>query len=698
MADAYEAVEFLRQSMDADNDNRIAALDDVQFRYGKQWPEYAMTTRGLERPQLTINEMDAYIRQVTNSQRQQRPRGKCQPVDNFADPKIAKVITGIMRHVEVNSDADHAYDTAFDWAATIGWGYMRMRMDYVSQDSFDQDIFIDVIDNPFTVCIDRNSNLPDGSDMQKALITDLISRDDFMVQYPGAQASGFSERATGDGVADWESDQEVRLAEYFYIERVRSKLVRLTDGSVLWADQLPSVEILKSAGTSIASDRMSLRDTVKWQKQTASEILETRDIPGKYIPIIPVYWTSVIIDGKRLREGMVRPAKDPQRMVNFWNTAITELIALAPKAKWLVSDRAIEGHDKEFANANNSTSSYLTYNDRDDNLEPIEKPERLQPEPPPEGAMAAASLASQYLQRVMGMFDPAVRSQEPKSGKAIRAEQGQSEMSNSHGYDNLTRSIKQVWRIGLGWVPIAFKEPGRVQRVIGADGRDSLVTLNKPSPGDAQTTEDAIAKVLNDVTVGTYDVVMEVGPGYETKRQEGVASMLQLLDTPLGEEVSKVGSDIIIREMDFNGSDVLADRMAAMNPVAQIDEESDVPAPVQMQIKALTQKLEQAGQHIQALEADAKYGMSVAQLKEAGMTNRTHMQSVTKAHDIEMRDQTRQHDTETKAQTALSVAEINAVRDLLLQMKDHQHAEQIMQRELAHAEHQEQTKAAEVAA
>jgi hypothetical protein len=668
-AEARDAVEFLRLVSDSDSDNRIAAIDDVKFRYGKQWPDYAITTRGMERPQLTINELDAYIRQVTNSQRQQRPRGKVQPVDDFADTKIAKVIEGIIRHVWANSDADHAVDTAFDWSATIGWGYMRARRDYIAPDSFNQDIFIDVVDNPFSVYADPDSNLPDGSDMTKCLVTDLIKRESFKMLYPGAQLDGFSEQGTGDSIPDWFTDKEIRLAEYFYIDRKPAKLVRLSDGSSMWADEMPAAYLLNRAGIEISATRDSLRNAVKWQKQTGSEILEERDIPGRWIPVIPVYWTSVIIDNKRLRQGMVRPGKDPQRIVNFWKTAVTELIALAPKAKWVIGERALEGHENEFAAANRSPNPVLSYRDIDDNGQPIDRPERMQPEPPPSGAIAAAQLSSQDLQRVMGIHDPETNQTEPKSGRAIRAEQGQGEMSNAHGYDNLTRSIKHCMRIILGWIPSTY-DTQRAQRIIGADGRDAMVTLNEKQPGQDETTGEAITKVLNDVTVGTYDVVMEVGPGYETKRQEGVDSMLRLLDTPLGEEVGKVGGDILVREMDFNGADVLADRMAAANPLAQVDESSEIPVQAQMQIQSLQQKLQQATGIIQQQALEIKYRTGIEQMKQTGETQRAHLAATVKAHDSLERSATMAHDTTTRGITAQNVEEIKGIVQLLVKHLD----------------------------
>jgi hypothetical protein len=293
MSSVDDAVEFLRQANDAESENRQLGLQALKFRYGDQWPQYAIASRGLERPQLTINETNTYIKKVCNQQRQQRPRGKASPVDNFADKKVAKIITGLGRHVEVNSDADNAYDTAFDFAATIGWGYWRLRCDYIAEDSFNQDVFIDVIDNPFTVYFDPNSKLPDGSDAEKGLITDLMSKEAFKKLYPNADVGNFAGRGTGDNDANWVTEHDIRLAEYFYVEREKATLVMLSDGTTLWADQLPKIkQMMAQFGIGIKGDRESFKRVVKWCKVTAFDQLEEKVLPGRWIPIVPVYWTN----------------------------------------------------------------------------------------------------------------------------------------------------------------------------------------------------------------------------------------------------------------------------------------------------------------------------------------------------------------------------------------------------------------------
>jgi len=672
-ADVDEAIEFMRLSVDAESENRALALVDLNFRYGDQWPAYASASRGQERPQLTINEMDSYIRQVTNSQRQQRPRIKIHPVDDFADVKTAKVITGLMRHFEVNSDADNAYDIAFDFAATMGWGYWRIRHDYIAEDSFNQDIFIDSIQNPFSVYFDPASKLPDGSDSEKCLVTDMMRKSDFKLEYPGSQMGDFTETATGDADPTWVTKDQMRLAEYFFVERKKAKLVMLSNGTPMWEDELPDAGLLIQAGISVTGDRDSMKRIVKWRKQSAYDILEERALPWRWIPVVPVYWTNTFIDNKVFRQGMVRPGMDPQRMINFWQTSITESIALAPKAKWLGYEGFDDGHENEFRNANLSSSPVLRACATGVDDQPIPLPERLQPEPPPSGTIEAAMQANQNLQRVMGIFDPATRAATPKSGIAIQGEQSQSDNSNFHGYDNLTRSIKHTARIILSGIPKILDVP-TTRRIIGEDGTPDLVKINDATQG---TDDQAVARVLNDVRVGAYDVVMDTGPGYDTKRLQGVDAMMQLMQTPIGEKVASVGDDLLVRHMDFPGADILADRLAAANPLSQIDESSEVPPQAQMQIKSLQQQVQQMQQALQQAEQIIKSRSDIEQMKQSGETQREHLRAVTKSHDsmvwaaeeraqFESVERTKLHDTMVSSQTKLTVEEIKAHLAILL--------------------------------
>ena len=301
-----EAKQFLRLANDADSNNRSEALEDLKFAAGDQWPVEIQNSRTLEaRPCLTINKLDAYVRQITNQIRQQRPRIKVHGMNTQADEKTAQVIQGICRHIEVQSDADDAYDNASDFAVRMGWGYWRVTTDYVREDSFDQEIYIKRIENPFTVYFDPNSISPDGSDAEKVLITEVIPKSVFRKTYPGKDdGQGFTLRGTGDSNAEWVMKEDIRIAEYFYVKRVPKTLCLLSDGTQVFEDELPSEDSLTSAGIEILEKRKSFKKEIHWCKLTAMEVLEEGVWAGKYIPIVPVYGQQLVVENKRKKYGL----------------------------------------------------------------------------------------------------------------------------------------------------------------------------------------------------------------------------------------------------------------------------------------------------------------------------------------------------------------------------------------------------------
>jgi hypothetical protein len=633
-----EAVDFLKFCNDADTNNRQEALEDLKFVNGDQWPVELQNSRNLEsRPVLTINKLDTFCRQVTNQQRQQRPRIKVHATNTQANQKTAEVISGLTRHIEVNSNADHAYDNGFDYAVRMGWGYWRVTTKYVREDSFDQEIYIEPVDNPFTIYWDPNSIAPDGSDAEKCLITTMMPKDVFRALYPDLDdGTSFTQRGTGDSQSEWITKEDIRVAEYFYTVREKATLYHLSDGSAKFADGKDFFERISLAGLTVIGERSSFKKTIKWKKMTAIEVIEERDWPGRYIPVVPCYGRHVVIGNKRKKFGMIRHAKDPQRMYNFWQTSITESIALAPKAKWIMAEGQDEGHENEWAQANIKSTAYLRYKQRDIDGQPAPPPQRLQPEPPPAGVMAAAGAINEDLQAIMGIFDPNQMPTGNISGKALNGQQQQVDLTNYDYYDNLTRSISHTGKIILDLIPKIY-DSERVMRIIGDDGKPDLITLNQ---------RNAVGEVLNDVTVGEYDVVMETGPGYNSKRQEAVDSMMGMLSAD--PTLMQTAGDLIFRNMDFPGADTIADRLATLNPLSQVDEKSPVPPQIQMQLAQSKQQMEQMQQQMQQMQMMIKQRQDIEQVKQDNETKRELMRQTAKAHDIEMSNETKRRDVDMR--------------------------------------------------
>jgi hypothetical protein len=670
-----EAIDFLKLCNDADTMNRQEGLEDLKFVNGDQWPVELQNSRNLEsRPVLTINKLDGYCRQVTNQQRQQRPRIKVHATNNQADVKTAEVIEGMTRHIEVNSNADNAYDTGFDHAVRMGWGFWRVTTDYVKEDSFDQEIYIDSIPNPFTVYFDPNSEAVDGSDAERCLITTMMSKAKFRKLYPdNDDGTSFTQRGTGDSQSEWITKEDIRIAEYFYVHRESATLYQLSNGTSTFAEGKDFRARLEAAGIQIVDERKSFKRTIKWKKLTAIEVIEERDWPGTYIPVVPVYGRHVVIGDKRHKFGMVRHAKDAQRMYNFWQTTITESVALAPKAKWVMVEGQDEGHESEWAAANVKSFPLLRYKQTDIDGQPAPAPQRLQPEPPPAGVMAAAAGINQDIATLMGIFDPSQQLPGNISGKALNGQQQQVDLTNFDFYDNLTKSIAHTGKIILDLIPHIY-DSQRVMRIIGDDGKPDLVTIN-----EGKQDENGVFKVMHDMTVGQYDVVMDTGPGFNSKRQAAVESMMPLVTG--NPDLFKVAGDLVFRNMDFPGAEVIADRLAASNPLAQIDDKSPVPPQVQMQLKQSQAQLQQMQQQMQQMQMMIKQRQDIEQVKQDAETKRVIIKETNRAHDIELKNaerhkemelkvETTAHDTVLKTQTQLEIERMKAEVALMLARLD----------------------------
>jgi len=668
---ADEAKSRLQLAIDADSQNRIAADDDLKFAAGDQWPTAIKMQRELDRrPCLTINKTDTFVRNVVNNMRQQRPRIKVHPVADGADVQTSDVIEGLIRHIEVQSNADQAYDTAADYQVRTGLGYIRILAEYIDEMSWDQELKIERVRNPFSVYMDPGSIAPDGSDSKWCIVTGIMKLEDFRRMYPGKREQSFT--PLGDKTGGYPRSDEIMIAEYFRVVEVPTKLLKLTSGKSYFEgapELLGASKIGDFAGPDMIMDsRDSMKRKVKWSKINATEELESRDWAGKHIPIVPVYGAELLQDGKVIRYGMVRNIKDPQRMYNFWRTAETEFVALAPKAPWLMAEGQDEGHEDEWNNANIKNYSSLKYVPvTDDNGQTLPPPMRQQPQAIPAASVNAAMSASEDLKAVAGMFDPALGAPgQETSGTMVSKRQSQSDLSNYHFYDNLTRSIRWVGLLLLDLIPHYYNQE-RTVRIIGVDGNPKSTQINK----------QAVDKVLNDLTVGRYDVVMDTGPGYDTKRLEASDTMIQMVKAM--PELAKIAGDMIVRQMDFPGANDLADRMAMANPLAQIDKEipEDMPPEARQMLAQALGQVKQLQQQVQQLTMEKQAKVFGVQERESAVTHREMEKEVAETHRLHIREKgetdrtmaklhTQVHDTSVKAHTSLQETLIDAHTDMAI--------------------------------
>lgn len=621
-------------SIDFDSDTRAEALEDLRFRAGQQWPDQWRRTRELEnRPCLTSNKLPSFIHQITNDQRQNKPSIKIHPVDSNADVKVAEIIQGMIRHIEYASNADVCYDTATEGAVTHGFGYFRLVTEYCDERSFDQDIKFKRIRNPFTVYCGPHQE-PDGSDMMWCVITAEVPRDDFKREYPNAEASAIANwpTGTGDSSVQWMTADSVRVAEYYRIETKPATLCMMADGTVAYKDEIEGYD-----PAFCVRERPSEKRVVMWRKCTAVDVLEEVEIPGRYIPVLPVYGDEIDLDGKVIRSGIVRWARDPQRMYNYWITAATEEVALRQKNPYIIAEGQAEGHESQWAQANTRSFPYIEYKPvtLDGTMAP--PPQRQPMADIPTGVLAMAMHANDDIKATTGIFDASLGARgNEQSGKAILARQREGDVSNFHYSDNLGRAIRHAGRIIVSWIPTIY-DTQRVVRILGEDESLNFEQINqvemRQEMDEMSGQLRAIETVLNDVRVGTYDVTVSTGPSYSTMRQEAADAMVQFGQA--WPKLMDIAGDKVVKAMDWPGAEEIAERIKRTIP-AELTQEQDEEMPIPPQVQ---QQLDQAGQYIQMLQA---------QLQEL------QQEKVTKSAELE----TRRYEADLRATTAIITEEM----------------------------------------
>jgi len=607
----------LNMAISAYSESREDELDDLRFFAGSpdnhwQWPADVLATRGAvqgqtinARPCLTINKLPQHVRQVTNDQRQNRPSGKVIPADDKADIEVAEIFDGMVRHIEYISDADVAYDTACENQVAYGEGYIRLITEYCDDDSFDQDIKIVRVRNSFSVYMDPMIQDPCGSDAKWCFITEDIMKEDYERMYPDAQPiSSLQQLGVGDQtLAQWVNEDTVRIAEYFYIDHKKETL-NLYYGNVSAFAGSPQAKQMEAQGMKPIRSRLVDVQKVRRCKINGYEILEENEWAGKYIPVVRVVGNEFEVDGKMYVSGLVRNAKDAQRMYNYWVSQEAEMLALAPKAPFIGYGGQFEGYENQWKTANTQNWPYLEVNpDVTDGAGAVlPLPQRAQPPMAQNGLIAAKMGASDDIKSTTGQYDSSLgATSNERSGRAILAREKQGDTGTYHYVDNLARAVRYITRQLVDMIPKIY-DTQRVARIVGEDGAPSMVKVNPMQPEPVNRIVDqqgiVIEKIYN-LGVGKYDVCVTTGPNYMTKRQEALDAMSQLLQG--NPQLWAVAGDLFVKNMDWPGAQEMAKRFAkTIDP--KLMDDGDKPPELQaaeQQIQAMGQELDQLHQMLQ---------------------------------------------------------------------------------------------------
>lgn len=589
----------MAEAIEADKENRLEDLDDLQKLVGKQWPEDILREREAEgKPCMTVNRLPQFVRQVTGDIRRMNPAIKVMPADTSATPETAEICEGLIRQIEYKSNASRIYEKAAEQAAASSIGWFRILTEYESDESFLQEIRIKGIRNPMSVYCDPAAELPTREDAGYVFITDPMRKEEFEAAFPGKRAVDVEIDGSTDGLEHWQENDKVVVAEYYWKEPVEKEIVLLESGETLDAKDVV-------APMRVARKRKVKTHKVMWAKISGHEVLEGPiEQPCMTIPVIAVVGEEWHVADRVHRSSVIRYAKDPQQMYNYWRSAQTEFVSLQPKAPYMVTLKQVEGLTRYWNEANQKNRPYLPYNP-DPNAPGA--PQRAAPPISSQAMFEQAMNAAEDMKATTGIYDSALGNQSnEKSGVAIRQRQMESDVSTSIYSDNMAEAIGTAARIMVDMIPKVY-DTKRMIRILGEDDAEKMVEIN-----NVMQSIDGTVRI-NDLTFGKYDIKVAVGPNYATRRQETSEGMMEFVR--VFPQAGAATADLIAKAQDWPDADKFAERLKRTLP-PQLRDPEDM-TPEEQQAAALAQQEQQKAVQIQEAAQQIEFRKADAEATEA---------------------------------------------------------------------------------
>ena len=619
------ARERYKLAEEAEREIRREAKIDLEFAAGNQWDADDMRRRnmmGTQRACLTFNKLTGPLNQVANQARMNKPDLEALPVDSTGDPDTANVIEGMIRHIQYASKADQVYETSLDQSTKGGFGYFKVSTRYCGNKTFDQEIRIERVLNAFSILMDPYAREADKSDAKWAFELEGIPRDEYKEEFGKTEVAqmGFVDGMTNPA-PEWITKDGVLVARYWYVEIETKTLVALQ-----WPDGAVTNEYLEDmpeelpAGIQFAKDengdRIEREDQirqVKMCRMNGIEVLDETDWKGQWIPILAVLGEEMFIENKRYLFSLIRFARDPQKLYNFYRSSEAETVMVGTKSPWIGVKGAFK--DPRWATANVIPWSYLEYEPLDIAGNPVPMPTRNVFEPPIQALSIGAGQAADDIKATTNVYDASLGSQSNEvSGIAIQRRQGQMELSNFHFVDNLNRAILQCGVILCDLIPKIYDTPREI-RILGEDMQEQIVKVNQ------QFQDDHGVVRCYDLANGKYDVRMKIGPSFKTQREETASQLVQMSQS--FPQLMQVAGDIVFDNLNFPGAEKIADRLRRSMPPNLTDDTGKKPqemlaqqnAQQAQQIEQLTAALNKLSDDVRAKRIESESNTQIEMMK-----------------------------------------------------------------------------------
>lgn len=593
---------------DKERDAREEAIEDMRFTNVPGAQSEDSFDKRKDVYQGEVNRVAGLVDQVTGGQRENRSGIKYLPTGLNVDADSANVKTGIARNIENMSDAQTAYDQSFEESVTGGFGGWGIFTEFMD-DGFDlMPKFRPIRSAASSLFFDVNAVDYTKKDGKHAFLITGIHPDLFEHEYPNAAKTDFPLETFGNGLyKGWFTQDQMLIAEYWWKEQKQKTIAQMTDGSVLDIEAEKQVmDDLALKGITIAKGRGGKDKTRTFEsytvfmaKMNGAEFLSNpKEFPSKYIPLIPEYGRVAHIENETYTRGLIRFAKDPQRIYNYETSNQVQIGAeVMDDPVWASSVQA-KGHEEEYGNVKIERPPIMIFEPDPNNTGP---PKRTGAPAVQQMAMSRIKQAEMDIYATTNMYPPSLGLNVGlESGVALKHQDEKGDRGSYVFVDNHMKSIKHSAEV-LEDIMTNIFDTERVMDVLNLDGTTETVTIN-------QLQKDGYGKPVIDQKTGkevmvndlrtTFRTVVDVSKAYSTQKEESLDQLIELINAD--ETFKMFSTDLIAKNASILESDELYKRirkhMITQGTADPTDEETEElglnqEKPIDPQTQALTDNI-----------------------------------------------------------------------------------------------------------
>lgn len=688
-----EVLTALKDSQTVENDNRSRsreAHDFVDERNGQWEPEIFQQFEN--KPRYTFDQTSPIIEQIAGDIEKADFAIKVSPSGGEASKDTAKTLNGMIRNIQNISSATNIYNDAGRSMVTGGIAGWKVVQKFIDDDSFDQDLVIEPIED-FTnrVWFDSSAKRRDKADAKFAFDVVAMSKDEYKKQFPEGSESSVATAQFKEGTGF--APDDIFIGQLYWKKEVSRTLVLMSDGAVhekdddfeALRDELAERDITVEQEDGKDRERKRNKTIIMFRKFDGSDWLEpAKETVFSDIPLVPVYGNYKINNNQVRYRGVVEKLLDPQRVLNYSQSREIEEGALAPRAKYWMTAKQASGHASTLATMNTNADPIQLYT-HDQNAPGA--PQQQGGAIINQGLRTITEGMRSMFGFITGLF-AANMGENPnlQSGVAIEKLQDRGDTGTIQYFSALEVAICYTAKVLINAIPRVY-DTRRQERILEEDGTSDMVMLNEPrtqvtgangqtlvlEPGQGLGRElfdnesQKIVKI-NDLSKGKYDVTCKAGPSFSSRQQEAVSGIIEV--AAVDPSVIETGGDILLGNMSFPGSEQLAERkraqlfQAGLIPVDQMTDEEKA------QVQAAQQAQQAQGQQPSPEEMIGQAELMNAQNEQA----KTQIGVQEKSANIQIAAQ----------------AEARKGQELALKAQDSQAKNQLAQIQAAQSQQQQQ--------